>query len=124
MDTSRATLNDLVEDVLKLELGYGDEFSINNEVGTLYDPELIDNLSKKLSELGIKGDSFLTIIDDDEEDPRVNLSLTISEKSAFPLDLLAWLLADLTRRVPGTFPKTLKQSSYRRNSRLTENLTK
>ena len=80
VDTSRATLNDLVEDVLKLQLGYGDEFSVNNEVGTLYDPELDDNLSKKFSDLGIKADSFLTIIDDDDENPRVNLTLAISEQ--------------------------------------------
>lgn len=79
VDPSRATLNDLVEDVLKGQLGYGGEFSINNEVGTLYDPDLEDNVSKKFSELGVKGDSFLTVIDDDEENPRVNLSLSISE---------------------------------------------
>ena len=80
VDTLRATLNDLVEDVLKLHLGYGEEFSINNEVGILYDPELDENLSKKFIDLGIKADSFLTIIDDDENNPRVNLSLSISEK--------------------------------------------
>lgn len=81
VDPARATLNNLVEDVLKNQLGYGDEFSINNEVGTLYDPDLDDNLGSKFSELGVKADSFLTIIDDDEEDPRVNLSLSISEKT-------------------------------------------
>lgn len=81
VDPARATLNDLVEDVLKSQLGYGDEFSINNEVGTLYDPDLDDNLSKKFSDLGVKADSFLTVIDDDEENPRVNLSLAILEKS-------------------------------------------
>lgn len=79
VDPARATLNDLVEDVLKTQLGYGDEFSINNEVGTLYDPDLDDNLPKKFSDLGVKTDSFLTIIDDDDENPRVNLSLSISE---------------------------------------------
>ncbi|KAL8811093.1 MAG: hypothetical protein Q9200_002063 [Gallowayella weberi] len=81
VDPSRATLNDLVVDILKSNLGYGDEFSISNEVGTLYDPDLEDNLSKRFSELGVGADSFLTIIDDDEENPRVNLSLSISEKS-------------------------------------------
>lgn len=81
VDPERATLNDLVEDVLKSQLGYGDEFSINNEVGTLYDPDLDDNLSKKFSDLGVKADSFLTVIDDDEENPRVNLSLAILEES-------------------------------------------
>jgi ubiquitin-like 1-activating enzyme E1 B len=50
---SRATLNDLVEDFLRLELGYGEEFVVNNEVGTLYDIEETENLEKKLSDLGI-----------------------------------------------------------------------
>jgi ubiquitin-like 1-activating enzyme E1 B len=80
VDTDRATLNDLVEDVLRLQLGYGDEFSVNSEVGTLYDPDLDDNLPKKLTHLGITADSFLTIVDDDEDDPRINLSFSISEK--------------------------------------------
>jgi ubiquitin-like 1-activating enzyme E1 B len=52
VDMSRATLNDLVEDFLRLELGYGEEFVVNNEVGTLYDVEETENLEKKLSELG------------------------------------------------------------------------
>lgn len=54
--------------------------SVNNEVGILYDPDLDDNLSKKFSDLGIKADSFLTVVDEDDENPRVNLSLSISEK--------------------------------------------
>jgi ubiquitin-like 1-activating enzyme E1 B len=54
VDLSRATLNDLVESFLKLELGYGEkEISISNEVGILYDPDETDNLGKKLSELGM-----------------------------------------------------------------------
>ena len=79
-DPARATLNDLVDGVLKKELGYDGEFSINNEVGTLYDPDLEDNLSKKFDELGIKTDTFLTVIDDEEEDPRVNLSLNVVQE--------------------------------------------
>ena len=82
VDTTRATLKDLVEDFLRLELGYGEEFSVNNEIGTLYDPDLDDNLDKKFSDLGIKGDSFLTIVDEDEDEPRVNLVLSIAEKYA------------------------------------------
>lgn len=81
VDLNRATLKDLVEDVLKTQLEYGDELTVNSEAGTLYDPELDDNLSKSFSDLGIKVDSFLTVIDDDEKSPRVNLSLSISEKS-------------------------------------------
>jgi ubiquitin-like 1-activating enzyme E1 B len=106
VDPSRATLNDLVEDVLKTQLGYGDEFSINNEVGTLYDPDLDDNLSKKFVDLGVKKDSFLTVIDDEEENPRVNLSLSISEKYLIPWHLLylqTLILADLYRKTPSLF---------------------
>ena len=53
MDLTRATLGDLVDGFLKLELGYGDkEISVSNEVGILYDPDETENLGKKLSELG------------------------------------------------------------------------
>ncbi|KAF5870596.1 uncharacterized protein Bfra_009985 [Botrytis fragariae] len=82
VDMSRATLNDLVEGFLKLQLGYGEEFVVNNESGLLYDVEETENLDKKLSELGIKGDSFLTVIDEDDENPkgpRVNLVLNVQE---------------------------------------------
>ena len=51
---SRATLNDLVEDFVRLGLGYGDkEFIVNSEAGLLYDVEETENLPKKLSELGM-----------------------------------------------------------------------
>ena len=80
VDPSRATLKDLVDGVLKAQLAYGEEFSVNSEAGTLYDPELDDNLQKSFSDLGLKTDRFLTVIDDDDENPRVNLSLSIHEK--------------------------------------------
>ncbi|KAL9109159.1 MAG: hypothetical protein Q9227_006084 [Pyrenula ochraceoflavens] len=80
VDTSRATLNDLVDGVLRKELGYGDELSISNDVGLVYDPDFEDNLSKKFDDLNIKSDTFLTVVDDSEEDPRVNLQLSIMAK--------------------------------------------
>lgn len=58
---SRATLNDIVEDLLKLQLGYGEEFVVSNEVGILYDIDETDNLEKKLSELGMFS-SFRTFV--------------------------------------------------------------
>jgi ubiquitin-like 1-activating enzyme E1 B len=100
VDPTRATLNDLVEDVLRLELGYGEELTINNEVGTVYDPDLDDNLGKKFEDLGIKDESFLTVIDDDEENPRVNVQFLISSK-ALPEDGKPVLLVtkpDIARR--------------------------
>ncbi|GME32472.1 hypothetical protein GTA08_BOTSDO05022 [Neofusicoccum parvum] len=81
VDTSRATLKDLVEDFLRLELGYGEEFSVNSEAGVIYDPELDDNLPKKFSDIGLKADSFITVIDEEDENPRVNLVLSITEKT-------------------------------------------
>lgn len=54
VDLSRATLSDLVEDFIKMHLGYGEkEFALSNEVGILYDPDETENLGKKLSELGV-----------------------------------------------------------------------
>jgi hypothetical protein len=80
IDPARATLSNLVEDVLRDQLEYGEELTVNNEIGIVYDPDLDDNLPKKFSELGIKEDSFLTIIDDEGDAPRVNLQLMISMK--------------------------------------------
>lgn len=77
---SRATLNDLVEDFVRLGLGYGDkEFILSNEVGILYDPDETENLGKKLSDLGIHKDSFLTIVDEDDDDTFVNVVVVIQD---------------------------------------------
>jgi ubiquitin-like 1-activating enzyme E1 B len=82
IDPARATLGDLVEKFLKGKLGYSEELSISNDVGILYDPDMDDNLPKKLAELGVGGQSFLTIVDDEdyddsEEEPRTNLVLAV-----------------------------------------------
>ena len=53
VDLERATLNDLVEQFLRADLGYGDkDLVVNNDVGILYDADETENLSKKLSDLG------------------------------------------------------------------------
>ena len=62
--------------MLRSQIGYGEELSISNKIGTIYDPDLDDNLPKKLEDLGVKYDSFLTVVDEDDE-PRVNLELVI-----------------------------------------------
>ena len=72
---ARATINDLVE-LLHSHFGYGEELSINNELGTIYDPDLEENLEKKLIDLGVQNESFLTVVDGEDE-PRVNLELTV-----------------------------------------------
>ncbi|WEW56879.1 E1 ubiquitin-activating protein uba2 [Emydomyces testavorans] len=86
VDPDRATLNDLVEGILRLKLGYGEEFSINNQLGTIYDPDLDDNLSKKLSELGVGNDSFITVIDEEDVSPKVNLELLVAERPVLEPD--------------------------------------
>lgn len=75
----KATLNDLVKGVLRLKLGYGEEFSISSSSGIIYEPDLEDNLTRKLTDLGVIKDSFVTVIDEDDN-PRVNLELLVSER--------------------------------------------
>lgn len=57
VDLSRATLKDLVDDIVKARLGYeGKEFVVNNDVGTLvecFEDGDDENLPKKLSDLGM-----------------------------------------------------------------------
>lgn len=50
---------------------------INTELGTIYDPDLEDNLPKKLVDVGLSNESFLTVVDDSDDSPRVNLQLII-----------------------------------------------
>ncbi|OAQ97524.1 hypothetical protein LLEC1_01943 [Akanthomyces lecanii] len=85
VDLSRATLGDIVEGYLKENLRLGDrEFSVNNDVGILYDFDETDNLPKKLTQLGIRNGSFLTIMDDSDEDTLVNIVLDIEERILEP----------------------------------------
>ncbi|KAE8409895.1 hypothetical protein BDV37DRAFT_267529 [Aspergillus pseudonomiae] len=77
INPEQATINDLVQDILRSQLGYGEELSVSNELGTIYDPDLEDNLTKKLSELGVSNESLITIIDEEDEQPRVNLELVV-----------------------------------------------
>lgn len=81
VDTSRATLNDLVESLLKMQLGYKGEFSVNSEAGVLYDPEEDQHLDKTFEELGLKADSSLTVIDEEDVDPKVNVVFNLDEKT-------------------------------------------
>ncbi|KAK8146393.1 E1 ubiquitin-activating protein uba2 [Beauveria asiatica] len=82
VDLSRATLGDIIEGYLKEDLGLGDrEISVNNDVGILYDFDETDNLPRKLTELGIRNGSFLTIMDDSDEDTLVNIVLDIEERA-------------------------------------------
>lgn len=80
VDLSRATLGDIVDGYLKEQLGLGErEFVVNNDVGILYDFDETDNLPKKLTDLGIRNGSFLTIMDESDDDIMVNIVLDIED---------------------------------------------
>jgi ubiquitin-like 1-activating enzyme E1 B len=82
VDLGRATLRDVVN-FIRGDLDFDErEFVLNNEVGILYDADEIDNLDKKLGDLGIGEGSFLTIADEDEDDPFVNVVLNIEAHQA------------------------------------------
>lgn len=90
VDLSRATLNDLVDDFVKLQLGFGErDFAVNSDAGLLYDPDETDNLGKLLSELGIDQNSFVTVVDEEEDEPFINVVLNIqslpSESTGKPI---------------------------------------
>lgn len=79
-DTTSATLKDLVQDILRTKLGYGDEMTIMNATGIVYDPDLEDNLEKKLSELDIGEAAFVSVKDEEDDNPRVDLQLAFEAK--------------------------------------------
>ena len=110
VDLTRATLQDLVDGLLRVQLGYGAELSVSSDAGILFDPELDDNLGKKLCELDIRQDSFLTVVDDEDENPRVNLVLSISETTTLPGEAKPIALSEkieIARRIkqPAATPK-------------------
>jgi ubiquitin-like 1-activating enzyme E1 B len=71
------TLQDLVDEV-KSQIKYED-FQISTSIGVVYEPDLEDNLTRPLTELGVKlnSNSFITVTDDNDE-PRVDLILSTS----------------------------------------------
>lgn len=80
VDIKRATLGNLVNEVLKEQLGYGEEFSITKEGDLLFDADEDAHLDKTFSELGLATGSSVTVIDDADEDRKVNVQLTIYAK--------------------------------------------
>lgn len=89
MDLERATLKDLVDGTLRAEVGYTGDMTVLTDQGIIFDPDMEDNLEKKLIELGVHDGSFLTVQDDEEaeeQDPRVNLQLAIEARQDLPAD--------------------------------------
>ena len=64
VDVKRAKLSDLVEDVLKGQLGYDGDFSIKRENDLLYDIDEDIHLEKTFAELSLTADSFITVSDE------------------------------------------------------------
>lgn len=81
IDLSRATLRHFVEGLLKEKLGYTDEVAVSTDAGVIYDPDLDDNLDKRLSDLGVSKDGTITVTDEEDVDARVNLVLNVKDES-------------------------------------------
>ncbi|KOS41945.1 hypothetical protein ACN38_g7166 [Penicillium nordicum] len=81
IDPELATLEHLIQGVLRMELGYGKEVAVAFGNQLMYDPDFTDNLVKRLSDLDIKNESIVTIVDENEQDTRVNLELVIIARS-------------------------------------------
>ena len=118
VDVSKATLKDLVEDLMRDKWGYGEEFSVSSEAGILYDPELDDNLGKTFKELGVEGGQFLVIVDDAVENPRVNLVLAIVAKELG--DESKPILAPEKMEIPLRPPTEVETSTNGANGETTE----
>jgi ubiquitin-like 1-activating enzyme E1 B len=82
IDRKRAKLSDLVEDVLRGQLGYSDDFSVKHESDLLYDIDEDVHLDKTFAELGVKSDSFITVCDEADNDSNVDVFFCVMEKEA------------------------------------------
>lgn len=112
IDLSRATLRDLVEGYLKTDLGYTDELAVSTDAGVIFDPDLDDNLDKPLSELGVTKDSSITVTDEEDTDPRVNLILNVRDEAVVegesPIKLLDKF--EVKRKPPKPVEESLEAS--------------
>jgi ubiquitin-like 1-activating enzyme E1 B len=82
VDTKRAKLSDLVEDVLKGQLGYGEDFSVKHDADLLYDVDEDVHLEKTFGELNLKADTFITVFDEADKDAKVDVIFSVIEKEA------------------------------------------
>ncbi|KAF2431057.1 ubiquitin-activating enzyme E1 3 [Tothia fuscella] len=99
IDPSRATLGNLVTEILQGQLGYGEEISVLSDKGVIYDPDLEENLIQKFGDLDVANDSFITIKDEEDGDtPRIDLVFSITEAS-LPADGKAIQLSE-TLNIP------------------------
>ncbi|KAF1944528.1 hypothetical protein EJ02DRAFT_464112 [Clathrospora elynae] len=91
VDTKRAKLSDLVEYVLKEQLGYGEDFSVKRHADLLYDVDEDVHLNKTFEELSLKADTFITVFDEADENAKVDVVFSVIEheftENAKPLRL-------------------------------------
>lgn len=101
---SKPTMQQLV-DLLRVRLNYED-FSIASEGKLIYDPDLEENLPKPIADFGVDGTSidFLTVQDDSDE-PKVDLMLSVKSKPAVEGDDEIALFPDAII-LPSKPPKT------------------
>ncbi|KAI5286035.1 E1 ubiquitin-activating protein uba2 [Ascosphaera aggregata] len=101
VDPKTATLGDLVEKICREKMGYGEEFSIVAGIGTIYDPDLEDNLPKKLTDFDVVDGGQLTVVDEvefGEEDSQSEGEGSEQQQQAGPrvnVDFLIQLQPDL-----------------------------
>ena len=82
IDPRRAEFKDLVE-ILENDLAYKEGVSLAFNDMILYDPEFDDNLTKQFSHFGISNGDVLTVMDENDEDTRINLEVLILERYVF-----------------------------------------
>ncbi|CAZ79804.1 unnamed protein product [Tuber melanosporum] len=75
-DIERATLGDLLDNVLRDGLRYGGEITVMTSQ-LLYDCDFDDNIDRTLKGLGFSEETFVTVVDD-EDDPRINLEVLVT----------------------------------------------
>lgn len=88
VDTTRATLQDLLTVVAQKAAGYSEECIIMNGSKMVYDVDYDDNLDKPLADLDIVDNATVSIADDnanDDEPQKSNLELRIIHKD-YPVD--------------------------------------
>ncbi|KAF2856430.1 ubiquitin-activating enzyme E1 3 [Plenodomus tracheiphilus IPT5] len=104
VDTKKTELVDLVNIILREQLGYGDEFSVKRDNDLLFDIDEDVHLGETFAELGIKADSFITVCDEADEDARVDIIFSVVEREVEeggkPISLLGELSIPKKPKVP------------------------
>ncbi|KAL6708405.1 E1 ubiquitin-activating protein uba2 [Coniothyrium glycines] len=79
VDTKQATLSNLV-DILKEQVKYSEEFRITQGTKLFYDPDEDMFLDKTFDELELKGNAFITVADEADDEAKVDIVFSIVEQ--------------------------------------------